>query len=787
METTGEVPTWDEIVERHSDRVYRLAYRLTGNRHDAEDLTQEVFVRVFRSLVDLHARHVRGLAAPDHHQPLPRPGPPQAADPVRRAVRRAGQPADQRVAERPTRRTPTRPSTTTSSGRWPRCRRTSAPPSCCATSRACPTRRSPRSSAPSSAPSAPGSTAAARCCARRWPTARPQAGRSRYSGPNDRTDRASGGARRDRSPRIAGERPARRSAVPGGGRAGLGARPRLPRLPRPGRARGLGEDPAGRPLLRRRPRRPTTSRARCSAPRAARCRSAAPQFPTYDGRLRRNVGLVAMGGGAVGAAVRGRARAGRRPRRRAHRSTGAPRRQHDPADRRAQQRLDGTRRRPRTPAERHPVAAARRRGGKWRGDATTTRAPGRRPRQPDSRRSRTTHRADPAADLGRRALPTAVVDAAGHPSRRPGCQPAVQPPPGQWRRPARATRPYPRVRPAAAAAAARGPRPRLAVAGRLRRRARGRRRRRRLRRPAGRAADRRHPGAGLGRPRRRRHGHRRAAARRQRVGRRGGAAAAAEHGPDLGRVRGRAGRRRPGPASCSTGRATSSPTTTSSRTPPRTTARSRSSTRTATATSAEVVGRSPVYDLAVLVRQGRPRPAAGVARRLAGAARRRRRRRDRLPARAQLDRHRRHRQRARPAGHHRRLRQRLVLHQRRADRRRDQPRQLRRPAGRPAGPGRRREQRDRHDRRHRRRRGRQHRRRVRDPDRAGPDHRRPDPAHRRGELPRHRRQGADRRDRRRGRPDRLGPGGHPRRPERPARRTTWSPRSTASGSPTASR
>ncbi|MER7608733.1 RNA polymerase sigma factor SigE [Nocardioides sp. NPDC023903] len=44
------VPTWDEIVEKHSDRVYRLAYRLTGNRHDAEDLTQEVFVRVFRSL-----------------------------------------------------------------------------------------------------------------------------------------------------------------------------------------------------------------------------------------------------------------------------------------------------------------------------------------------------------------------------------------------------------------------------------------------------------------------------------------------------------------------------------------------------------------------------------------------------------------------------------------------------------------------------------------------------------------------------------------------------------------
>src|ERR1700745_3053953 len=43
-------PSWDEIVRAHSARVYRLAYRLTGNQHDAEDLTQEVFVRVSRSL-----------------------------------------------------------------------------------------------------------------------------------------------------------------------------------------------------------------------------------------------------------------------------------------------------------------------------------------------------------------------------------------------------------------------------------------------------------------------------------------------------------------------------------------------------------------------------------------------------------------------------------------------------------------------------------------------------------------------------------------------------------------
>src|SRR3954453_19775175 len=42
--------SWDEIVDRHGARVFRLAYRLCGNRADAEDLTQDVFVKVFRSL-----------------------------------------------------------------------------------------------------------------------------------------------------------------------------------------------------------------------------------------------------------------------------------------------------------------------------------------------------------------------------------------------------------------------------------------------------------------------------------------------------------------------------------------------------------------------------------------------------------------------------------------------------------------------------------------------------------------------------------------------------------------
>ena len=47
---TGEMPSWSELVAEHADSVYRLAFRLSGNQHDAEDLTQETFMRVFRSL-----------------------------------------------------------------------------------------------------------------------------------------------------------------------------------------------------------------------------------------------------------------------------------------------------------------------------------------------------------------------------------------------------------------------------------------------------------------------------------------------------------------------------------------------------------------------------------------------------------------------------------------------------------------------------------------------------------------------------------------------------------------
>ncbi len=46
----GSARAWRQLVERHESRIYNLGYRLTGNSEDAMDLTQEVFLGVFRSL-----------------------------------------------------------------------------------------------------------------------------------------------------------------------------------------------------------------------------------------------------------------------------------------------------------------------------------------------------------------------------------------------------------------------------------------------------------------------------------------------------------------------------------------------------------------------------------------------------------------------------------------------------------------------------------------------------------------------------------------------------------------
>ncbi len=46
----GDPSAFEEIVRRHQGRVYNLAYRMLRDHDDAEDLTQEAFLRVFQSL-----------------------------------------------------------------------------------------------------------------------------------------------------------------------------------------------------------------------------------------------------------------------------------------------------------------------------------------------------------------------------------------------------------------------------------------------------------------------------------------------------------------------------------------------------------------------------------------------------------------------------------------------------------------------------------------------------------------------------------------------------------------
>lgn len=46
----GDSVAWEGIVRSYTRRVYNLCYRFTGQRQEAEDLTQEVFLRVFRTL-----------------------------------------------------------------------------------------------------------------------------------------------------------------------------------------------------------------------------------------------------------------------------------------------------------------------------------------------------------------------------------------------------------------------------------------------------------------------------------------------------------------------------------------------------------------------------------------------------------------------------------------------------------------------------------------------------------------------------------------------------------------
>lgn len=52
----GDGAAWEDIVSSFSRRIFNLAYRFTSNVEAAEDLTQDVFIRVYRSLEQYDAK-----------------------------------------------------------------------------------------------------------------------------------------------------------------------------------------------------------------------------------------------------------------------------------------------------------------------------------------------------------------------------------------------------------------------------------------------------------------------------------------------------------------------------------------------------------------------------------------------------------------------------------------------------------------------------------------------------------------------------------------------------------
>lgn len=104
--TPETVQAWESLVDQHSSRIYRLAYRLSGNHADAEDITQEVLVRAMRSpdagttgtvegwfhrvttnlFVDLVRRRKRSRTVPIDERPWSREPAATDADPADAAL-----------------------------------------------------------------------------------------------------------------------------------------------------------------------------------------------------------------------------------------------------------------------------------------------------------------------------------------------------------------------------------------------------------------------------------------------------------------------------------------------------------------------------------------------------------------------------------------------------------------------------------------------------------------------------------------------------------------------------
>jgi len=140
----GDPDAFREIVERHSRRLFRTAYRLTGNEAHADDVVQENFLRAYRNLQRFDARSQLGSW-------LYRITVNCAMDLMRKETRRTARETSEGKVELATLETPEpRPidwwQAASWDGPWPGCSQTSVPRSarhlCCDISRATPRSRS---------------------------------------------------------------------------------------------------------------------------------------------------------------------------------------------------------------------------------------------------------------------------------------------------------------------------------------------------------------------------------------------------------------------------------------------------------------------------------------------------------------------------------------------------------------------------------------------------------------------------------------------------------------------
>jgi RNA polymerase sigma-70 factor (ECF subfamily) len=59
MEVTERV--FERLVREHQDRIFALGFALTGNRHDAEEVAQDTFLRAYRALITYSPERIRDL------------------------------------------------------------------------------------------------------------------------------------------------------------------------------------------------------------------------------------------------------------------------------------------------------------------------------------------------------------------------------------------------------------------------------------------------------------------------------------------------------------------------------------------------------------------------------------------------------------------------------------------------------------------------------------------------------------------------------------------------------